>query len=314
MEWPKGADVKITESIRNWPPQKPGDKIEYLCSVSFPAPERAGIRRLYISGRGWQESTWFAHGYGDTKLAAEDAAWAKYQEIVNCGHDIQPIAHVDLPDGEPLTYLLDGDATCTKCQTYLPFYFMDDGLHRCMNLAHRAHENQRRKYGGDRHYIEHPREVYNRVAFWQPKTPTERRVRMGKAAWLHDVKEDCQDKDSNPYISDAELIEAAGEDAFKLICELTNPSKGVKAPRAVRKQMDRDHLKVVSEDAKIIKMIDRICNLNDMGGCPDNDFLKLYAYESRQLWEVIHDADPKLARELLAVIEAVERRANGIAP
>lgn len=298
--WPEGATFNCNQHTLDWP-SKEKCPVEYMFAVSFPAPDKAGIRPLYISGRGECKSTWFAHGYGPNALEAEDAAWKKYQEIINCQHDAQAIAHVDLPDDQPKVYLLDGDAICSKCQIYLPFYYMDVRLHRSMCLAHRGHDGQKRKYNG-RHYIEHPKQVYTRTAFWEPKRPQEDRVVMGCAAWMHDLKEDC------PHISDEEMIEAGGERAFELVKWLTNPSKGVKASRAKRKQMDREHLATAPKEAKIIKMFDRICNLNDMGGCDDPDFLKLYAAESRLLWEVVYDADDKIARELLAVIEAVERR------
>src|SRR5690606_5988102 len=104
-------------------------------------------------------------------------------------------------------------------------------------------------------------------AWFKPSLPYDQRILMGAAAWLHDVLEDC------PHISPDEIVEASGEAVLKLVRELTNPSKGVKAPRAVRKQMDRDHLKHVSWDAKIIKLFDRICNLRDLEQCPDRDFL-----------------------------------------
>jgi len=74
--------------------------------------------------------------------------------------------------------------------------------------------------------------------------------------------------------------------------------------------MDREHVAVAPHPAKIIKLFDRICNLNDMTRCDEPDFLALYANESRQLWEVLKDADDKLAKELLVVIEQVERRAT----
>jgi cobalamin biosynthesis protein CbiD len=109
------------------------------------------------------------------------------------------------------------------------------------------------------------------------------------------------------------MREAGGDQSFQLVYWLTNPSKGVKKPRAYRKQMDREHIAVAPHPAKIIKMFDRICNLNDLYECNDMDFLALYASESRLLWDVLKDADEKLARDMLAVIEQVERRAqNGI--
>ena len=314
-KWPEGTQLTVNEKSADWSivaKREADNSREYLCSAAFPAPDEAGIRPLYITGRGWVKSTWFASGYGPTALEAEDAAWENYNKIITCQHnldrDVDRIAHVDLPDDQPKVYLLDGDAICNKCQLYLPFYYMDNRLHQSMNLAHRGHEHQKRKYG-DRPYIVHPRQVYTKTAFWKPKRPEEERIVMGCAAWMHDLKEDCQSKDSNPFISDDE-IRAAGDQAFQLVFWLTNPSKGVKKPRAYRKQMDREHIAIAPHPAKIIKMFDRICNLNDLYECKEMDFLALYASESRLLWDVLKDADEKLARDMLAVIEQVERRAQ----
>lgn len=128
--------------------------------------------------------------------------------------------------------------------------------------------------------------------------PEKQWLLMARAAWLHDVKEDC------PQITDEEIIAAAGEDGFRLVCELTNPSKNSKAPRRVRKQMDRDHLAHVSWEAKIIN---RIANLRDMEKCPEKDFVALYANESRALYECLKDADEGLAKELESWVRAAEK-------
>ena len=271
-----------------------GNKVQYLFSANFP-----GGRPVYQDGE-LTPVVWRVNGHADNIYEAERIALKRYREVRECGHKFLPVT-------DPrFLVLLDGDAVCQHCQVLDKFHFMDDKLLASMNLAYRAHSNQKRKYSGDP-YIVHPHLVYQRASFWNPTTDTKRRLRIACAAFLHDVKEDCQDANSNPYVTDEDIVAAAGEDVFKLVCELTNPSKGVRAPRKVRKQMDRDHLAGVSEDAKILKMIDRICNLNDMGGCGDREFLALYASESRALWEIIHAADKELSAELLNVIEMCEK-------
>lgn len=301
MNWPEGTEITGSPAKRG---------TEWMCAAKFPAPEQAGIRKLYVTGEGLITPFWFASGYGERPVDAEEAAFKKYEEIVACQHDIEKIAHVDHDDDRPKAYLLDGDGTCSKCGLYIPYYFCDDRLHRAMNLATRGHEPQKRKYNG-KPYIVHPRLVYNRTAFWKPYRPDEERIVMGAAAWMHDLKEDCQNPDAPPFISDQDMIDAGGQEAFDLVLWLTNPSKGVKKPRAVRKQMDREHIAAAPVAAKVIKMFDRICNLGDMTDCPENDFLKLYAHESRLLWEVTNEAAPKVGDELLKAIEAVERSAYG---
>ena len=172
-------------------------------------------------------------------------------------------------------------------------------------LAIKAHEGQFRKFNGEP-YIVHPEAVHDQLCMWlsmfgdRLKLTEEQISQMRSAAYLHDVIEDC------PQITDEQIIEASDVRTLKLIEELTNPSKGHQAPRAVRKQMDRDHLAKVSWEAKIIKLIDRTVNLKDMANCPDKNFVALYAQESRQLWEILKDTDEYLAGQLLWNIESAE--------
>jgi guanosine-3',5'-bis(diphosphate) 3'-pyrophosphohydrolase len=118
-------------------------------------------------------------------------------------------------------------------------------------FARQAHAEQRRKYN-DRPYIQHPARVAGRVAARSQATEV-----MVAAAFLHDVVEDT------PHTLD-EILTEFGPDVARLVAELTNPSKGLKSPRRERKQIDRDHLAVVSVEAKIIKLLDRIDNLQEM--------------------------------------------------
>lgn len=174
-------------------------------------------------------------------------------------------------------------------------------MDRARILATEAHAGQWRKYNRAP-YIVHPHQVHEEVMAWATKAgiSEEDQNIMGQAAWLHDVLEDC------PQITKERIIQETDEATFNLMLELTNPSKGSKANRAARKQMDRDHLAHVSRWAKIIKMIDRRVNLGDLGTCPDRDFVALYARESRALLECLKDADTELAQTLLAQIEALE--------
>lgn len=129
----------------------------------------------------------------------------------------------------------------------------------------------------------------------------ESEIDMCCASWLHDVLEDC------PQIKEEEIVDAVGSRVLSLIKELTNPSKGVKAPRAVRKQMDRDHLLTVRKEAKIIKLADRICNLRDMEKAPE-DFIVLYIAESRALLEVLRNTNKTLEDQLESIIKSYESR------
>lgn len=183
------------------------------------------------------------------------------------------------------------------------------------SLAHEAHKGQFRKYTGEP-YIVHPEQVKEKVTLFctsriyrnqnhEPLSEDKKEL-MERAAWLHDVLEDC------PQISFERIIAETDEETFNLVVELTNPSKNSKEPRAVRKKMDRDHLATVSWEAKVIKLCDRIVNLLDLKmnsqlpNGPQKDFLALYAKESRALLEVLKGTDETLELELLVRITSIE--------
>jgi len=119
------------------------------------------------------------------------------------------------------------------------------------------------------------------------------------AAVLHDTLED--DVGTTMY----RLISEFNSTVAKYVHEVTNPSKGSKAPRAERKRMDREHLAQVSRGARLIKLADRIDNINDMYGAPE-DFKLLYAHESRLLLEVLSGTCEELESELTEAIERLE--------
>jgi (p)ppGpp synthase/HD superfamily hydrolase len=163
-------------------------------------------------------------------------------------------------------------------------------IQQAAHLATRAHEGQKRKYSGEP-YIVHPAMVAARVEMLPGVSETEI-----AAAWLHDVPEDCAHEFAK------ELNDNFPPDVIRLVYELTNPSKGSKEPRRVRKQMDRDHLRNVSVWAKKIKLIDRICNwqdiLKELNNVP-GDFASMYCNESVLLLnEPLQGADAALEQEL----------------
>jgi (p)ppGpp synthase/HD superfamily hydrolase len=177
-------------------------------------------------------------------------------------------------------------------------------IQRAKDLATKAHDGQFRKYSGEP-YIVHPIQVHDLmceslntsrsyIKDGKILDPTLREIRqipdwlycaMECAAYLHDVLEDC------PQITEQDIIDATDEQTLTLVKELTNPSKGSTAPRAVRKKMDRDHLEDVSWGAKFIKLCDRTINLRDFELCSDTNFLHLYATESKDLLQVLKGTD-----------------------
>jgi (p)ppGpp synthase/HD superfamily hydrolase len=141
------------------------------------------------------------------------------------------------------------------------------------HFARIAHDGQMRKYTG-RPYIEHPMRVAGMATLDNFASKT-----FVAAAWLHDVIEDC------PKFAD-DLFVCFPLAVSELVRELTNPSHGSKLRRAERKALDREHLSHASIEAKRLKLMDRIDNIRDMAGSPD-DFKRLYIQETRQLIDVL---------------------------
>jgi len=83
-------------------------------------------------------------------------------------------------------------------------------------------------------YVTHPARVAGRTCVH--KLATEEMV---AAAYLHDVVEDT-------WVTPETLSTLFPPGVVELVNELTNPSKGMKASRKVRKETDRAHLTEVS--------------------------------------------------------------------
>lgn len=150
----------------------------------------------------------------------------------------------------------------------------------------------RRKYTG-RPYIEHPARVATRVYHHPISNPD-----IVAAAWLHDVVEDCP-------VTIEEITKLFNPTVSKYVKELTNPSKSYsQLSRHERKKLDREHYKRVSHEAKIIKLIDRIDNLNEIPH--DTNFTKeLYAPESLLLLHTLKGTDKQLENELEQIIQRI---------
>ena len=152
--------------------------------------------------------------------------------------------------------------------------------------AEKAHEGQVRKYT-DLPYFVHPQRVALAVSAYTD------RPEVIAAAYLHDVLEDCG------QVCLKDIYEEFGVKVSDLVIELTNPSK--KFPtlkRAARKEMDRLYLNTCSANAQLIKVIDRLDNIRDMEGAPD-DFKSLYFDETILLAQTLTKAPAGLVEELM---------------
>ena len=164
-------------------------------------------------------------------------------------------------------------------------------------LADAAHEGQFRA-DGKTPYIVHPSRTAEQVAALPGATEA-----MVAAAWLHDVPEDTK-------IPLEDIRKDFGPEVGDLVGWLTNPPKIAGEKRARYKRRTFDRLRKAPDQAKRIKMCDRIDNLRDTRcGTPGElSFARMYLPESSLLLEAIGDADPELARALAAEIEVLAGR------
>lgn len=168
-------------------------------------------------------------------------------------------------------------------------------LIEAIRFATQAHKGQTRKYT-NRPYIEHPLRVMGRAIEFGANDDE------ASAAVLHDVVEDCG-------ISLEEIQKHFGLRVARLVEGLTNPSKGSTLPRAKRKEIDRTYLKSQPFECKIIKLIDRIDNIQEMTNA-DKKFIIKYCDESRLLAEVLKYASNSLYKELINSINLLESKVN----
>ena len=162
------------------------------------------------------------------------------------------------------------------------------------NLARNAHDGQTRKHSGDPYYF-HVARVAGRVATHQHATEA-----MVAAAYLHDVLEDTD-------MSIGEMTNRMGSEVTLLVLQLTNPSKCMQGPghkRPEKKSVDRIHLAKMSIEAKIIKFIDRIDNLRELGGT--EKYKDMYKMESELLADAMGDIDNELRKELYGLCGVIK--------
>jgi (p)ppGpp synthase/HD superfamily hydrolase len=159
-------------------------------------------------------------------------------------------------------------------------------LKKALYFAAKAHEGQTRKYGwlnlDPIPYILHPVSVAARAAEYG--LPLE----VQAAAYLHDVIEDT-------VYGEDELRKEFPAYVVDLVVELTNSSHSEAhktKSRSERKRIDREHLAKASVYGKLLKMIDRMDNLEDMGEATPS-FKKLYLEESKALAQALCKDQPK---------------------
>lgn len=148
-----------------------------------------------------------------------------------------------------------------------------------LKFATRAHGDQKRKYTGEP-YIVHPIAVAEIVRS-VPHTPE-----MIAAALLHDTVEDTA-------ATLLDIKERFGADVAVLVAWLTDVSTPFHGNRAIRKELDRQHLALAPPAAKTIKLADIIENSRSIS-VSDPTFWKVYRHEMVRLIDMLKDGDPLL--------------------
>lgn len=170
------------------------------------------------------------------------------------------------------------------------------------NFAWIQHYGQFRKYMKNVPYFVHPERVA--MAVLKDRCTTNEMVAAG---FLHDVLED-----SNTKYQD--LVNHFGNEVADLVLGLTSYSKqfSVAGYRTARKRADLEYLSKQKKEVHYIKLEDRWDNLNDIELCPDQSFIDLYCRESRDLIQVIGDANRERANQILDLCRQLERMNDGI--
>jgi guanosine-3',5'-bis(diphosphate) 3'-pyrophosphohydrolase len=125
-------------------------------------------------------------------------------------------------------------------------------------FAAHKHRDQRRKGAEASPYINHPIAVAHVLA--NEAGITDHTILA--AALLHDTIEDT---DTTPKELEAEF----GQEIADIVVEVTD-DKAV--PKLERKRLQIEHAATLSEQAKLVKLADKICNVRDMSQSPPVDW------------------------------------------
>ncbi|CAJ8623466.1 metal dependent phosphohydrolase [Burkholderia pseudomallei] len=120
------------------------------------------------------------------------------------------------------------------------------------------HRNQRRKDHESSPYINHPIALANLLA--NEAGVEDERVLL--AAILHDTIEDTE-------TTEQELVRHFGKEVADIVMEVTDDKTLTKAER---KRLQVEHAAHISRRAKLVKLADKICNLQDIAKSPPADW------------------------------------------
>jgi len=129
---------------------------------------------------------------------------------------------------------------------------------KALNFAAYKHTDQRRKGERAEPYVNHLAEVADLIVTHTGGTNTEAVV----AGLLHDTVEDTE-------TTREELVREFGENIADIVMECTDDKS---LPKADRKRLQVEHAPHKSDNAKIVKMADKISNLRAILHSPPPDW------------------------------------------
>ena len=136
------------------------------------------------------------------------------------------------------------------------------------NFAADKHKNQRRKDNSKTPYINHPIEVANKLSNCGINDSD-----ILVACLLHDTIEDTE-------TTKEEIKQKFGEKVLNIVMECSDDKTLSKVERK-RKQIE--HSKEISNEAKLVKLSDKYCNLSDLIKNPPTKWSK-QEIEGYALW------------------------------
>jgi (p)ppGpp synthase/HD superfamily hydrolase len=158
-------------------------------------------------------------------------------------------------------------------------------LYNAIQLAKEVHTGQVRNYTKEP-FFHHPWRVMTTLSLRYNDT----REAVLCAAILHDSVEDHPDK-----ITIQGIRYCFGNEVVTIVQELTN-TEDKSEIRSIRKRKNVQRLGNVSQEAKIIKLADRLDNIKSVLRYGEAGYVKLYIQETNDLLLAIEDGDPSLAQ------------------
>lgn len=127
-------------------------------------------------------------------------------------------------------------------------------LLKALAFAAHKHRDQRRKDADASPYINHPIALADVLVNEGGVSDVE----VLCAALLHDTVEDTA-------TTHEELVDGFGSRIARIVAEVTDDKR---LPKAERKRLQVEHAPHISHEARLVKLVDKICNLRDVAERP----------------------------------------------